>query len=177
MQPIIHAYKGISPIIADDAFIAPGAAVIGNTHIGSKSSIWYACVVRGDENKIRIGDNTNIQDGTVVHITSKTHGTFIGNNVTVGHSALIHGCTLEDGAFVGMKATVMDGCVVETGGMLAAGSLLTPGKAVKAGQLWSGSPARYTRDLTDEEQAYFSAAAGHYVEMAQQFRRDLGWTE
>jgi len=176
MKPIIHAYKGIMPVIADDVFIAPGAAVIGDTHIGARSSVWYACVLRGDENKIRVGEDTNIQDGTVVHITRKTHGTFIGNRVTIGHSALIHGCTLEDGAFIGMKATVMDGCVVESGGMVAAGALLTPNKVVKSGELWSGTPARYTRDLSDEEKAYFAAAAGHYAAIAQQFRRDLGWT-
>ena len=155
MQPIIHAYKGIEPVIAADAFIAPGAAVIGDTHIGARSSVWYASVVRGDENRIRIGDETNIQDGTVVHITRKTHGTIIGNRVTM----------------------VMDGCVVESGVMVAAGELLTPNKVVRSGELWSGTPARYTRDLTDEEKAYFAAAAGHYAEMAQQFRKDLGWAD
>ena len=102
------------PAIADNVFIAHGATVIGDVEVGDGCSIWYGSTLRGDLNKIRVGSGTNIQDGTVVHVTRRTHGTFIGSGCTIGHGAIIHGCTLEDGAYVGMGATVMDGAVVES---------------------------------------------------------------
>lgn len=165
----VYPFEGKWPDVAPDVFIAPGARVIGDVAIGEQSSVWFNCVLRGDVNLIRIGHGTNIQDGSVIHVTRKTHGTFIGDNVLIGHMCLIHGCTLEDGAFVGMGAVVMDACVIEAGGMLAAGSLLTPGKRVPAGQLWAGRPARYLRDLTPEEVARNAAASGHYAELARRY--------
>ncbi len=154
------------PKLAEDVFIAPGARVIGDVEIGAGSSVWFNCVVRGDVNIIRIGKGTNIQDGTIIHVTRKTHGTFIGNDVLIGHKALIHGCTLEDESFVGMGAIVMDACVIESGGMLAAGGMLTPGKRIKKAELWAGQPARYVRDLTDEEQVNNAAGVTHYADLA-----------
>ena len=100
--PIILPYKGIMPTIAPDAFIAPGAVVIGDVHIGSKTNVWFGCVIRGDVNIIRIGERTNIQDGTVVHVTRKTGPTIIGSGITIGHSVLLHACTLEDDSLMGM---------------------------------------------------------------------------
>ncbi|MTJ83788.1 MAG: gamma carbonic anhydrase family protein [Telmatospirillum sp.] len=167
MPALILPYKGVRPTIATDVFVAQNAVVTGDVIIGSQSSIWYGCVLRGDVNVIRIGERTNIQDGTVVHVTRQTHPTVIGSNVTVGHGAILHGCTLEDNSFVGMGATVMDGAVVENGGMVAAGALVTPGKRVRRGELWGGSPARLLRPLSEEEIAYFAVSAAHYVE--------LGW--
>ncbi len=166
MSGLIIAYGGKRPEIADDAFIAPNAAVIGDVVIGAQSSIWFACTVRGDGNFIRIGARTNIQDGTVIHVDSASLPTIIGDDVTIGHMALIHACTLESGSFVGMAATVMDGAVVESGAMVAAGALVTPGKRVAAGELWAGSPAKKWRDLTDLERATLTDAAAHYVELA-----------
>ena len=151
MSDDILPFDGVMPVLGENVFVAPGAKVIGDVHIGSESSIWYGCILRGDVNEIRIGARTNIQDGTVIHVSSKGQGTYIGDDIAVGHMALLHACTLEDRAFVGMKAVIMDGAVVETGGMVAAGALITPGKRVKTGELWTGWPAKYARPLTDKD--------------------------
>ena len=169
MPGIILPFKGVYPRIHEDAFVAENAVVIGNVEIGAGSSIWYGCVVRGDINWIKIGRNTNIQDGTIIHVNhDRGDGgmpTSIGDEVTVGHMVLIHACTIEDRAFIGMRATVMDEAVVESGGMVAAGALVTPRKRVAAGQLWAGSPARYLRDLKDGERGEGPYIAGHYAEL------------
>lgn len=173
MSGLIKSFGDISPTIAEDAFIAETAVVIGDVHIGAGASVWYGVTIRGDVNYIRVGAGTNIQDGTVVHVTRKTHPTIIGQNVTIGHMALLHGCTIQDEAFIGMGATVMDGVVVESQAMVAAGSLVTPGKVVKSGQLWGGSPARYMRDLTPEELAFFDQSAQNYISLGQTFRSEM----
>jgi carbonic anhydrase/acetyltransferase-like protein (isoleucine patch superfamily) len=159
------------PVVPDDVFLAPGVHVIGDVEIGSRANIWFGCTLRGDVNIIRVGAGTNVQDGTVVHVTRKTHGTFIGANCTIGHGAVIHGCTLEDGCYIGMRATVMD--VVESGAMVAAGALVTPGKRVPSGELWSGSPARLMRRLTPEQLDYIRDAATHYAALGAQYRERL----
>lgn len=174
-KPLILPYKGeynpkgISPTISPKAFIAPGAAVVGDVEIGEDSAVWFGCVVRGDVNIVRIGKRTNIQDGTVVHVTRKTGPTYIGDNVTIGHSALLHACTLEDSCFIGMRATIMDGAVVESGGWVAAGALVTPNKRVLKGQIWAGNPAKYFRDLTIEEKAFIAISAENYVKHAREY--------
>ncbi len=170
MAPLIIPFAGKTPIIAADAFIAPNATVIGDVVIGAGSSIWYGCILRGDYNVIRIGARSNIQDGCVVHIDSRTSGTIIGDDVTVGHMCLIHACTLESGSFVGNKATVMDGAVVESGAMVAAGALVAPGKRVPAGEIWGGTPARKMRDLTPEQRATLTLTAKAYAAFAQEHR-------
>ncbi len=169
----IHSFNGTTPEIADDAFIAPGAQIIGNVKIGKGASIWYNCVLRGDMHSIVVGERSNIQDGSVVHITSKTHGTIIGDDCLIGHMAIVHGCTLHDRAFVGLGSIVMDGCVIESDGMLAAGAMLTPGKRIPSGQLWAGRPAKYMRDLSPEEIAYNRAGVTHYAELAQRQKADV----
>lgn len=169
-QPLILAFEDKQPQIADSAFIAPGAAVIGDVVIGENSNIWFQVAIRGDVNSIRIGKDTNIQDGTICHVTWKTHALTIGDRVTVGHKAILHGCTLEDESFVGMGATVMDGAVVESGAMVAAGALVSPGKVVKSGELWAGVPAKPMRAMTDDEKAYMPWSAQHYVELAKRYK-------
>jgi len=156
-------YRGLWPKIAEDAFIAPGAAVIGDVEIGPGASIWYNAVVRGDVGRIRIGARANIQDGSVVHVTGGAFDTFIGDEVLVGHRCTIHGCRLEDRAFIGMSATVLDGCVVEGDSMLAAGALLAPGKRLPAGELWAGAPAKKLRDLDEKALAGFRRQTAHYA--------------
>jgi carbonic anhydrase/acetyltransferase-like protein (isoleucine patch superfamily) len=166
---MIRPYKNIAPTIGKDVFIAEGAVVIGDVHIGEESNIWFGCVVRGDVNYIRIGSRTNIQDGSVIHVTRKTGPTFIGSGVTIGHSVLLHACRLEDDCFIGMHATVMDDAVVESGAWVAAGALVTPGKRVLKGQIWAGNPARYLRDVKPEEAAFIAVSSQNYVELAKDY--------
>ena len=165
----ILPFRGKFPKISKDAFIAHNAVIIGDVEIGPGSGIWYNCVLRGDMNEIRVGENTNIQDGTVVHVDSRTYGTYIGDNVTIGHMALIHACTLEDGSMVGMRATVMDGAVVENGGLVAAGALVAPGKKVGASQVWAGTPARFLRDIKDSDTDMMNYIWPGYRDLAAEF--------
>ncbi len=169
-MPRILPYKGVMPKIADDAYIAPGAVIIGDVEIGSESNVWFGCVIRGDVNHIRIGKRTNIQDGTVIHVTRKTGPTIIGDNITIGHSVLLHACTLEDDCFVGMHSTVMDDAVVESYGMVAAGAIVTPRKRVLKGQIWGGNPAKYLRDMKPEETDFISISAQNYVDLSREYR-------
>lgn len=163
-------FRGVLPTIHETAFVAPGTQIIGDVTMGAGSSLWFNCVARGDVHVIRIGARSNIQDGSIVHVTGGRFGTFVGDDVLVGHLCIIHGCRLENESFVGMGSTVMDGCVIEQGAMLGAGSLLSPGKIIKAGQLWLGRPARYVRDLTQEELAGNRSAVAHYVSLAEEYR-------
>ena len=169
MKPLILPYKGIMPKIAEDAFIAPNAVIIGDVEIGSQTNVWFNCVIRGDVNTIRIGERTNIQDGTVIHVTRKTGPTKIGSGVTIGHMVLLHACTLEDGSFVGMQSMVMDGATVQTGAMVAAGAVVTPNKTIPTGQIWAGNPAKFMRELKDEEKKYISISERNYVELAKEY--------
>jgi len=169
-MPRILPYKGVLPTIADDCFVAPGAVVVGDVVIGKDSSVWFGCVVRGDVHEIRIGERTNIQDGTIVHVTGGRFGTYIGSDITIGHGAVLHACTLEDGCFIGMGATILDGAVVEAGAMVAAGAVVTPGKRVVKGELWAGNPARPMRALTDKDLAFFPVSAANYVALARDYR-------
>jgi len=169
----IFSLDGVTPTIAADAFIAPTAAVIGDVVIGSETGVWFHCLVRGDMNSIRIGARTNIQDGSIIHVDSGPFSTFIGDDVTVGHNAVIHACTLKNRAFVGISATVLDGAVIEEGGMLAAGGLLTPGKGIGPNELWTGSPAKLRRVMDAEERTRFDRNAEVYRTLARQFRGGL----
>jgi carbonic anhydrase/acetyltransferase-like protein (isoleucine patch superfamily) len=171
--PPLYEFEGHRPVIHPEAFIAPTAAVIGQVTVGEGSSIWYHCVLRGDTNTITIGRRSNVQDGTIVHVNAGRQCTTIGDDVTIGHAAIIHACTLMDRAFVGMGATVLDDAVIETGGVLAAGSVLPPGKRIGAFELWMGNPARLVRVLTEEQRAAFDRTAPQYVELARRHRRSL----
>ncbi|MGH6954558.1 MAG: gamma carbonic anhydrase family protein [Alphaproteobacteria bacterium] len=173
MRGLVLPYKGKTPRIAGDVFIAPGAVVIGDVEIGPGASVWYNCVLRGDVDGIRIGARTNIQDGTVLHVDEGAPTT-IGSDVTIGHMAMVHSSTLEDRAFIGILACVLEGCVVEGGAMVAAGALVTPNKRVRRGQLWAGVPAKHIRDVTADELARIAHGVEHYVEMAAAHRAGLG---
>ena len=169
--PLILPFGTLIPRIDESAFIAPDATIIGDVEIGGDSGIWFKCVLRGDVRSIRIGTATNIQDGSIVHVTRRRASTEIGDGVTIGHRAIIHGCTIGDGAFIGMAETIMDHAVVEPGAMVAAGALVTPGRRVAAGELWGGAPAKHMRSLTDAEMAYMADAARHYAELAEAYRK------
>ncbi len=167
---MILAYNGIMPKIDPTAFIAETATIIGDVVIGPGSNIWFGCVLRGDVNVIRIGSHTNIQDGSVVHVTTGGQGTHVGDNVTVGHMALLHDCTIENNAFIGMKACLLDKSRVQSGAMLAAGALLTPGKCVPTGELWAGNPAKLMRPLGPDGPQMIAKSAAHYVNLAKMYR-------
>ncbi len=175
MSPLIIPYGGHTPRISPTAFIAPNAVIIGNVEIGDDSSIWFNVVIRGDEDLISIGKRTNIQDGTVIHVSSAEGGqTIIGDDITIGHMALIHACRLESGSFVGMSSTVMDFAVIESGAMLAAGALLPPGKRIPTGELWAGRPAKLLRKLGEADQENFKHSFEGYVENGRTYRELLG---
>lgn len=163
------SYKNERPKLGSHVFIASTAALIGDVVIGDDSSVWFGCTLRGDVNNIIIGKRSNIQDGTVIHVSSTGQGTYIGDDVTVGHQALLHACTVEDECFIGMQACLMDDVFVETGAMIAAGALVTPGKRIPSGELWAGRPAKKMRDLTAEESAHITYSAGHYVRLADEY--------
>ncbi|MFD1612345.1 gamma carbonic anhydrase family protein [Sphingomonas tabacisoli] len=162
--------QGKRPRIHSSAFIAPGCRLIGDIEIGPDVSIWYNCVLRADVNFMRIGARTNIQDGSVCHVDSPRPGMpdgnplIIGEDVLIGHMAMVHGCTLADRAFVGLGAIVMDGCAIDSEGMLAAGAMLTPGRRIAARELWGGRPAKLMRELSDAEIAGNALGVAHYVE-------------
>jgi len=168
----LHSFNGVMPTIMPSAYVAPGAQVIGNVTLGPDASVWYNCVMRADVAPIVVGARSNIQDGSVVHVTRSTDGTFIGEDCLIGHLAMVHGCELHNHSFVGLGAIVMDGCIIERDAMLAAGGLLTPGKWIPRGQLWAGRPAVYVRDLTDRDIARNRAGAAGYVELAKLHPRD-----
>lgn len=167
---MILPYRGILPRIDPTAFVAPGAVIVGDVEIGAGSSIWFGCVLRGDVNAIRVGCDVNIQDGTVVHVASGEGRTEIGDGVSIGHLALIHACVLDPGSFVGMRATVMDGAVVEGGAVVAAGALVTPRKRVPAGEVWAGNPARLLRPVGEAERAMAAYTRARYAALAAEYR-------
>ena len=169
----VHRFAGTTPQIDPSAFIAPGARIIGDVHIGAESSVWYNSVLRGDVESIRVGARSNIQDGSVVHVTTRRWKTEIQDDVLIGHLAMIHGCIIESHGFIGLGAIVMDGCLIESGGMLAAGALLTPGKRIASGELWAGRPAKVLRMLSEDELTRNRAASTGYVELARQHRESL----
>ena len=169
-KPFIASFLGHYPEIEASTYIAETAAIVGAVRISSNSSIWHQVTLRGDTNFITVGEGTNIQDNSCVHISSHDYPTIIGNYVNIGHCALVHACHLHDHAFVGMGSIVMDGAIIETDGMLAAGSLLTARKHIPAGELWAGRPARKMRDLSADEIVDNRHIAQHYIEVGRAHR-------
>lgn len=168
----IRDFEGHSPRIAPSAWIDPTALVIGDVEIGADSSLWPGVVARGDIHYIRIGARTNIQDGSILHVTHDSeyapggHPLVVGDDVTVGHQVTLHACTVEDKCLIGMGSIVLDGAIVRSGAMVGAGSLVSPGKELEGGYLWLGQPARRVRPLTEKEKAYLEYSAAHYVKLA-----------
>ena len=169
--PIIRSFEGKQPSIASSAWIAPGAAVMGDVEIGEDSSLWYGAVVRGDVHRIRIGARTNIQDQATVHVTRDRFPTLIGDEVTVGHRAVVHGCTVGSRALIGIGAIVLDGAEVGEGAWVAAGAVVTPGTRIPPGCLAVGVPAQVVRELSTEERDLQTQRTLAYVETAKQHAR------
>ena len=168
-----YGYQGKEPRLGKRVFIAPGAVVTGDIELGDDVSIWFHSVARGDVHYIRIGAETNIQDGCVLHVSHLTHPLHIGRRVVIGHAAVLHGCTVEDGALIGIGARVLDGAVIEAGAQVAAGALVAPGKRVPAGHLVMGVPAKVVRPLTAEEQAAIVANCERYLQVKEEYLRRL----
>lgn len=158
----ILSYLELIPKIYDSVFLASGSKIIGDVTIGADSSIWFNTVIRGDVNYITIGNMTNVQDLSMLHVTKETHPLVIGNNVTIGHSVTLHGCTLKDNCFIGMGATILDGAVIEQNSMVAAGALVKQNFVVPTGKLVAGVPAKIIRDLSEEEIKNIQASAERY---------------
>lgn len=173
MSGLIVPFGGVVPKVHPSAFIAPNATLIGDVEIGANCGIWFGAVLRADGVPIRIGEGSNIQDGSVIHIAARGVGTTVGRNVTVGHLVLLHACEVQDDAFVGMHSTVLDEAVVETGAMVAAGAVVTPRKIVRKGELWAGNPAVKMRDVTENDIEMFRRSAAGYVKLAQAYRGDV----
>ena len=170
----IRTYQGITPTLAAGVFVDATAVVLGDVSLGADSSVWPLTVIRGDMHRIRIGARSSVQDGSVLHITHAGpfnpdgYPLLIGDEVTIGHKVLLHGCSIGNRVLIGMGSTVMDGAVIEDEVVLGAGSLVPPGKRLRSGYLYVGSPARQARELTDGERRYFSYSADNYVRLKNQ---------
>lgn len=160
---MLRPFRGVSPRVHESAYVDLSAQVIGDVEIGAASSVWMNVVMRGDVHRIRVGDRTNVQDGTVVHAMRGTHPTTIGNDVTIGHAALVHGCTLGDRVLVGMGAILLNGATVSEDSIIAAGTLITEGSTIPARSLVMGSPGKIKRTLTDGEVASILEYSERYV--------------
>jgi carbonic anhydrase/acetyltransferase-like protein (isoleucine patch superfamily) len=175
----LRSYKGVAPTLGARAYVDPAAVVIGDVVLGDDVSIWPGAVLRGDVHYIRIGARSNVQDGTIVHVTHDGpyspggFPTLVGEGVTIGHAAVIHACTIEDYCLIGMHATVLDGAVVKKYGFVGAGSVVPPGKVVGERELWLGNPAQRIRLLTDKQIEQLHYSADHYVRLKDAYLADI----
>jgi carbonic anhydrase/acetyltransferase-like protein (isoleucine patch superfamily) len=171
----IYRFMDRRPRVGARVYLDPMASVSGDVELGDDVSVWPMVVIRGDVNRIVIGARTNIQDGSILHVTHESHlqpkgmPLLIGADVTIGHGAILHACTVGDRSLVGMGASVLDGAVLEPDSMIAAGALIPPGKTVRSGTLWRGNPARFARDLTAREIADLEYNAAHYVRLKNRY--------
>ena len=172
----LRPYLDQFPRLGERVYVDPAASVIGDVELADDVSVWPGCVVRGDVNFIRVGARTNIQDGTVIHVShdgphAKLGGfaTVIGEDVTIGHKAIVHACRIGDACLIGMGAVILDGAVVEKHGFVGAGALVTPGKTVGSGEMWLGNPARKARMLSDAEIEALFYSAQHYVRLKDEY--------
>jgi carbonic anhydrase/acetyltransferase-like protein (isoleucine patch superfamily) len=165
----LRSYKSITPVIGTSVFIDESSVIVGQVKIGDNSSIWPFVAARGDVNHIHIGEKTNIQDGSILHVTHKSpsnpngYPLIIGNEVTIGHRVMLHGCTIHDRVLVGMSSTILDGATIESNVFIGAGSLVPPNKVLESGYLYIGSPVKQIRPLTEAEVAFLSKSADNYV--------------
>ncbi len=175
----IRSYKGITPQLGDRVYVDSTAVLVGDIIIGDDSSVWPLVAARGDVNHIHIGKRTNIQDGSVLHVTHKNpenpngYPLIIGNDVTVGHKVMLHGCQIQDRVLVGMGAIVLDGVVIQSEVMIGAGSLVPPGKVLESGYLYVGSPVKQARPLSEKERAFLQKSSDNYVQNKNDYLNDV----
>lgn len=167
---IIKTVRGYTPSFGSNCFLADNAVVVGEVTMGSNCTVWFNAVVRGDVHSIKIGNNTNIQDGAVIHCTYQKAKTVIGNNVSIAHTAVVHGCTIEDNVLIGMGAIIMDDAVIGTGSVIAAGAVILPGTKVDPGSIYAGLPATYIKDVGPEMKAVIERTAKNYPMYAEWYR-------
>lgn len=166
----IRSYKGIQPQLGERVYVDSTSVLVGDIIIGDDSSVWPLVAARGDVNHIHIGKRTNIQDGSVLHVTHKNqenpdgHPLVIGNDVTIGHKVMLHGCEIHDRVLVGMGAIILDGVVIQSEVMVGAGSLVPPGKVLESGYLYVGSPVKQARPLSEKERAFLQKSSDNYVQ-------------
>ena len=158
----LFPYQDLFPCLDESVFLAAGVKIVGDVQIGKDSSVWYNTVIRGDVHYVKIGEMTNVQDNSMLHVTNGKYPLNIGNKVTIGHAVKLHGCTLKDLCLVGIGAIILDGAVVEEKSMVAAGAVVKPNFVVPTGKLVAGIPAKVIRDLTDEEMKEFEESAKRY---------------
>jgi carbonic anhydrase/acetyltransferase-like protein (isoleucine patch superfamily) len=169
---MIRVFQGIKPTIPKSVFVEETAVVIGDVVIGEDSSVWFHAVVRGDVHYIRIGNRTNVQDLSMLHVTHDTHPLVIGDDVTIGHHVVLHGCTIHDRVLIGMGAIVMDGAVIGEDSVVGAGALVTEGTIVPPKSMILGFPAKVKRAATDQELAWIRESSDNYVKYARQYMSD-----
>jgi carbonic anhydrase/acetyltransferase-like protein (isoleucine patch superfamily) len=167
---IIKSVRGFDPVYGEKCFFAENSVVIGDVVLGDNCTVWFNAVVRGDVNSIRIGNNTNIQDGAVIHCTYNKASTTIGNNVSIGHNAIVHGCIVEDNVLIGMGAIVMDGTIVRSGAVVAAGAVILQGQEVEAGYIYAGVPAKKVKLAGKDMADLIERTAKNYPMYADWFR-------
>lgn len=166
---MIYEFLNAKPDYPESVFIAPSADMIGDVSLGEESSVWFNTTIRGDVNWIDIGQRTNIQDNSCIHVMNQTGPTKIGNDVTIGHNAMVHGCTIHDRVLIGIHATVLDEAIIESDVIVAAGSLVPPGKRLESGYMYMGTPVKQVRKLSDEEIASIRKHADNYVKYARTY--------
>ena len=171
---MIRSFGDVRPRIAPSAFLAEDVVVIGDVEIGVDASVWYGCVLRGDVGPLRVGAATNIQEGTILHCAPGQEPTVLGSWVTVGHGVVLHGCTVGARSLVGMRATLLDGVVVGDECIIGAGALVPPGMVVPPRTLVTGSPAKFSRRVNDEDVEWILSHGRHYVEIKEQDLREGG---
>ncbi|HET8576798.1 MAG TPA: gamma carbonic anhydrase family protein [Methylomirabilota bacterium] len=171
---MIHAYRGVVPKVHPSVFIAPSADVIGDVELAEESSVWFATVVRGDVNFIRIGRGCNLQDGTVIHVNRRGTPTILEEFVTVGHAARLHGCHIKSNCLIGIGAIVLDGAVLEEECLVAAGALVAPGTKAPRGSVLMGAPARVKRQVTDGDLDLIHRSAQNYIALAAEYKSGQG---
>lgn len=167
---MIKEFLGKSPQIHSTAFVVESADIIGDVTMGEESSVWFNVTIRGDVNKIAIGDRSNIQDNVCIHVMNQTGPTIIGDEVTIGHGAVIHGCTIKDRVLIGINATILDQAVIESDVIVAAGTLVPPNKILESGYLYMGSPAKPARKLSEEEVASIKKYSRNYVKYSRAYQ-------
>ena len=171
----LRPYLGRLPTLGQRVYLDPAATVIGDVELGDDASVWPGTIIRGDVNHIRIGARSNVQDGSIVHVSHHSpynkggYPTLVGEGVTIGHGCIIHACSIGDYCLIGMGACILDGAVIEANAFIAAGAVIGPGKRVRSGELWAGNPARLMRQLSEKDIEGLRYSADHYVRLKDQY--------